>query len=254
MIGVSLLCWGMAADGQIGRGEAGLLLALLIGYSSFLVIQSRREQMAGVGSSQAPGGPDPSGWKGHWAVQVGMIVMGLGLLVLGARWLVAAAIAFATDLGVSELVIGLTIVAAGTSLPEVATSVLAALKGERDIAVGNVVGSNSLNILGVLGASGTLAPEGLPVSPAVLGFDLPVMAAVAFACLPIFYIEHRIARWEGGLFLAYYAAYLTYVVLNAQHHDALGPFSAVMATFVLPLTAVTLAVLVFRRVRKRRPD
>ena len=95
------------------------------------------------------------------------------------------------------MVIGLTIVAAGTSLPEVATSVVAALRGERDIAVGNVIGSNTFNILGVLGLSGLVAPAGLPVRRAMLSFDLPVMIAVAVACLPVFFTGHLIARWEG---------------------------------------------------------
>ena len=108
-------------------------------------------------------------WDGHWAVQLGLVVVGVGLLILGSRWLVDAAVAFATWLGVSDLVIGLTIVAAGTSLPEVATSILAAIRGERDIAVGNVVGSNIFNLAGVLGVSALVTPAGVPVSAAVLG-------------------------------------------------------------------------------------
>ncbi len=160
--------------------------------------------------------------------------------------------AFAQYLGVSELVIGLTIVAAGTSLPEVATSILAAIRGERDIAVGNVVGSNIFNILAVLGLSATVAPNSLTVSPAVLAFDLPVMVAIAVACLPIFFTGNLIARWEGFLFLAYYAAYTAYLIMLATRHDALGPFSTVMGSFVLPLTAVTLAVLAYRHARAKR--
>ena len=160
------------------------------------------------------------------------------------------AVAFAQALGVSELVIGLTIVAAGTSLPEVATSILAAFRGERDIAVGNVVGSNIFNILAVLGLSGLVAPGGLPAPAALLRFDLPVMIAVALACLPIFASGATIARWEGALFLFYYAAYTAYLVLAAQQHDALPAFSAVMEAFVLPLTAVTLAVVGWRAWRR----
>ena len=120
------------------------------------------------------------------AANLAFVAAGLVLLVLGSRWLVNGAVAFAQALGVSELVIGLTIVAAGTSLPEVATSILAAFRGERDIAVGNVVGSNIFNILAVLGLSGLVAPAGCPSTAALLRFDLPVMIAVAVACLPIF--------------------------------------------------------------------
>jgi len=120
------------------------------------------------------------------------------------------------------------------------------LAGQTQLAVGNVVGSNVFNLLAVLGLSATVAPDGLPVSAAVLWFDLPVMVAVAVACLPIFFTGSVIARWEGALFLTYYAAYTTYLILGATQHDALSTFSLVMGAFVVPLTAVTLAVLALR--------
>jgi cation:H+ antiporter len=171
-----------------------------------------------------------------------LILVGLVMLVLGARWLVDAAIHFARLIGVSELVIGLTIIAAGTSLPEVATSVIASVRGERDIAVGNVVGSNIFNLLAVLGLSSIVSPAGIKVQPAALTFDIPVMIAVALACAPIFVTGHRIARWEGGVFVFYYVAYTAYLILNAKTHDTLPAFSAVMLEFVLPLTLLTLTV------------
>jgi cation:H+ antiporter len=144
------------------------------------------------------------------------------------------------------MVIGLTIVAAGTSLPEVATSVVAALRGERDIAIGNVVGSNIYNLLAILGITSLVMPAGLAVAPAILRFDLPVMLAVAFACLPVFFTGRRIARREGALFFGYYIAYALYLVLDATGHDALPEYSTVMLGFVLPLTIVTLIVTVVR--------
>ncbi|MCU0840770.1 MAG: calcium/sodium antiporter [Thiobacillaceae bacterium] len=256
MIGASLLLWALAADGGISRWEGGLLAGLLAGYTVLIIRQSRRENAATQAEVQAEyqeafDGP-PKGWDAHWGVQALLILAGLALLVLGAHWLVEAAVAFARHLGVSELVIGLTIVAAGTSLPEVATSLLAAARGERDIAVGNVVGSNLFNILGVLGLSASVAPASLAVAPAMLAFDLPVMVAVAVACLPIFFTGNLIARWEGGLFLAFYAAYVAYLILHASQHAALQPFSAVMGGYVLPLTAVTLAVLAARHWRAAR--
>jgi cation:H+ antiporter len=144
------------------------------------------------------------------------------------------------------VVIALTIVAAGTSMPEVATSIMAAIKGERDIAVGNVVGSNTFNILGCLGLSGLVAGSGLPVASSILNFDVWVMLAVAVACLPVFFTGREIARWEGGVFLGYYAAYSAYLILAAQQHDALPAYSSIMLTFVLPLTIVTLVVCFLR--------
>jgi len=182
-------------------------------------------------------------------------VAGLALLVLGSDWLVTAAIAFAKALGVSDVVIALTIVAAGTSMPEVATSVTAALKGERDMAVGNVVGSNTFNILGCLGLSGLVAGSGgLVVAPSVLAFDMWVMLAVALACLPVFLTGGEIARWEGGVFTGYYVAYVGYLILAAQQHDALPVFSNVMLGFVVPITVITLLVSLRRRPARPAPD
>jgi cation:H+ antiporter len=155
-------------------------------------------------------------------------------------------------MGVSELIIGLKIIAAGTSLPEVVTSIMAAWRGKRDIAVGNVVGSNTFNILAVLGLSGLVAPQPLAVAPALLHFDMLVMIAVAIACLPVFFTGHVIARWEGALFLFYYAAYTAYLLLAAQRHDALATYGTVMMTVVVPLTAATLVVVAAREWRARR--
>ncbi len=152
----------------------------------------------------------------------------------------------------TELIIGLTIVAAGTTLPEVATSVVSAIRRERDIAVGNVVGSNIFNILTVLGLSSIVAPNGINVTSAALGCDIPVMIAVTVACLPIFFTGHVIARWEGMLFLGYYTAYAGYIILNSLHHDLLPMFSTVMIAFVVPITFLTLLILVVRQLKNRQ--
>lgn len=252
MVGVSLLLLALALDGRIGRADGALLLGLLLAYTAFLVRQSRRQNRGG-NAGPADGAPASSpAWDSSPVAQLLLIAAGLGSLVLGATWLVDAAVRFAQYLGVSELVIGLTIVAAGTSLPEVATSVIAALRGQRDIAVGNVVGSNIFNLLGVLGLSSLVSPAGIGVAPSVLAFDLPVMIGVALACLPIVFTGHLIARWEGALFFGLYAAYMAYVLLAAQQHDALQPYSAVMVTAVLPLVALTLAVVAWREWQSRK--
>jgi len=185
-------------------------------------------------------------------IQVAMILGGLALLVWGAGWLVDAAAIIARSLGVSELVIGLTVVAGGTSLPEFATSLIAAFRGERDIAIGNVVGSCILNLLMVLGVAGLIAPNGIELNPAVVSFDMPVMIAVSVACLPIFFTDHLIARWEGALFLGYYVVYTVFIILRASQHDALPVFSNVMMAFVIPLTVITLLVLSIRALEIRR--
>ncbi len=249
MIGASLLLWAMAADGGISRWEGLLLTSLIVGYTLIVIRQSRRETAAIRAEYADAFDGTTKGWEAHWGMQVLLILGGLALLVLGANWLVEAAVSFAKYLGVSELIIGLTIVAVGTSLPEVATSIMAAIRGERDIAVGNVVGSNIFNILSVLGISASVAPSNLIVAPAMLVFDLPIMVAVVVVCLPVFFNGSCITRWEGVLFLALYIAYTLYLILHATGHDALQGYSVVMGAFVLPLLAVTLIVLAVRHWR-----
>ena len=251
IIGASVLTMLMAIDGRIGRLDGLVLFAGLVVYTVFLIRQSRRETAA-VKASTVEDAAGVARERVPWPVDAGMIFVGLGLLVVGSHWLVDAAVATAGALGVSELVIGLTIVAAGTSLPEVATSVLATLRGERDIAVGNAVGSSIFNLLGVLGLGSMIAPQGIPVSPGALTFDIPIMIAVAVAALPIFLTGHVIARWEGAVFLGYYIAYASYLVLDATEHAVTHAFGAAMLWFAMPLTALTLVVVTFRAARDNR--
>ncbi|HWP18499.1 MAG TPA: calcium/sodium antiporter [Burkholderiaceae bacterium] len=243
MIAAALVLVALAWDGRISRAEAALLLVLMAAYTWFLVWQARKAEEDTTDYAQEI---PRSRWDRHWSVQVLLVLAGLALLVFGSDWLVTAAVAFARALGVSDVVIGLTIVAAGTSMPEVATSLLATFKGERDIAVGNVIGSNLFNILGCLGLSGILTAQGLAVPAGVLNFDLWVMTAALLACLPVFLTGRCIARWEGALFLGYYVAYTTYLILAAQQHGALQAYSQLMMGFVVPLTIVTLAVVLVR--------
>lgn len=251
MIGVSTLVCVLALDGTISRVEGAVLFALLVLYLTFVVRRSRSE--ATPREHRLPGSPGTGsgGTAPGWLPNGLSVAAGLVLLVVGSRWLVEGAVAAATALGVSSLVIGLTVVAVGTSLPELATSVVAAVRGERDIAVGNVVGSNLFNLLAVLGVGALVSPGGIPVAGAALSFDLPVMLAVAVACLPIFFTGHAIARWEGWLFLGYYGAYTLYLFLAAAEHDALPLLDSTMVLFVLPVTLVTLTVLAIQAVRRQ---
>ncbi len=244
LIGCSLAMPLLALDGEIGRADGALLFLGIVLYSFFLVWQARRERDPQIITEYANAYPGSS--VKRWSVNIGLIVLGLLLLVLGANWLVDAAVVFARHLGISELVIGLTVVSAGTSLPEVAASVAAAIKGERDIAVGNAIGSCIYNLLLVLGVTALVAPAGVAVAQSVQNFDLPVMIAVSIACLPIFFTGSRIDRWEGAVFLGYYACYMAYLVLRATEHDLLQPFSQTMMYFVLPLTLLTIVIVVVR--------
>jgi cation:H+ antiporter len=258
MVGISLLVLALSLDGTLGRGDGLLLFGGILLFTGYQVVQGRASSSPASPTTKnsasppppdavpVPGGPGLRGW------QAGLLAVGgLALLVLGARWLLQGAVAVAEADGLSELVIGLTIVAGGTSLPELATSVLASLRGQRDIAVGNVVGSNVFNLLGVLGGSALIAPGGISVTPGVLWVDLPVMLAVAFACLPLFWTGFRISRWEGALFVGYYVAYTAYLVLTATQHPSISTFTTAMAGFVIPLTVLTVGVLIAREWQHR---
>jgi cation:H+ antiporter len=250
MIGLSVLTGLLGWDGELGRLDGLIFILGLIAYTVWVARFGPKEPTAVEAEYAEALGPSPAAASvGRILWHVLLVLVGLGLLVWGSRLFVGAAVEIARALGVSELVIGLTLVAAGTSLPEVATSVLAAIKGERDIAVGNVVGSNLFNILGVLGVSAVVAPAGVAVSPAALSFDIPVMIATAIACLPVFFTGHCIARWEGLVFLGYYAAYVAYLVLAASAPAAGSSLALWMGLFVIPLTVVTLLVGVVRQLR-----
>lgn len=251
MLGVSLLAFGLAVDGNIGSFDSIVLLSCLAGYTVFAIRQSRAE--SGVVQNEYArefAKKEPSTLQ-NIMTNISFILAGLSLLILGSHWLVDSAVVIARILGVSELVIGLTIVAVGTSLPEVATSIIAALKKESDIAVGNVVGSNIFNLLGVLGLGALIAPNGIHVAERVLQFDFLVIVFVALVTLPIFYIDSRISRLEGTLLLGYYFSYTTYVILQAVNSSVL-PVVTLFITFFTPITFVALIVAAARSSRSRR--
>lgn len=252
MIGLSFLILFLGWDGQIGRLDGALLFVGIIIYTVWSIQQSRKEsrQVREEYAQEFSTGCRESG--GYLFIRVVQIVGGLVMLTVGSGWLVDGAIALARTWGVSELIIGLTIIAVGTSLPELAASVVASLRGERDIAVGNVVGSNIFNLLSVLGLTSLVSPNGVQVPPAALAFDIPVMIATAVACLPIFLNGHKIARWEGGLLFGYYLAYTFYLIMKVTENTMLPAFVAAMIYFILPLTIITLAVLMLHNVRLRR--
>lgn len=251
MIAVSLAVIPLSFNRVIGGFEGALLVLGLAGYTFFVIRSSKRESAA-INEEYRQKYKSGSDGRRHLIAHAILVLAGLGLLVLGTRWFVDGAVAMARYFGVSELVIGLTIVATGTSLPEIFTSIIATRRGELDIAVGNVVGSNIFNILGVLGFSALFTPQGVGVAPAAINFDIPVMIAVMFACLPIFFTGHRIDRWEGLVFLLYYAAYAAFLVLDARDHDALPVFSRIMLWFVIPITVLTLGIGVRRYAKSSR--
>jgi cation:H+ antiporter len=255
MLGCSVLVFLLALDGELVRWEGAVLFGLLIGYITWTVLAARRERDAG-GEAELAIETEYDEALGAEKLRasspladVGFVIGGLLLLVVGASALVEAATDIASSLGVSELVIGLTVVAVGTSLPEIATSVLAAARGQRDLAVGNAIGSNIFNILAVLGLSGLFSPSAIPVADGAISIDFPVMIAVALACLPIFANGYLLKRWEGILFLVYYAAYVAWLVLDSVEHAARDAYVVSVLGFVLPLTVITFVVIAYRERR-----
>ncbi|WP_439859646.1 calcium/sodium antiporter [Pseudomonas sp. MBLB4136] len=252
MIGAGLLAYALAWDGALDRLDGALLFAGVLAYTAFLIVSSRKDKAAENDEFAAEYGLKASARTNAWLLDLGLLIGGLVLLVLGSNLLVEGAVSLARALGLSELVIGLTVVAVGTSLPELATSLLAALKGERDIAVGNIVGSCLFNLLCVLGLAALVSPQSITVAANALAFDFPVMIAVSIACLPIFFSGYRISRWEGLLFLAYYAAYTLYLVLAASGRPFAETFADAMLGYALPLTVVTLLVVGARAWQQQR--
>lgn len=251
MIGVSVLLLVLAADGGLSLWDSGLLAGLVIAYTVFLIVESRREQSAAVKAQYAEGVEEAiGGEKGTLPMDLLLIVVGLAGLVFGSRLLVTGAIDFARILGVSEAVIGLTIVAAGTSLPELATSVVAAFKGERDIAIGNVVGSNIFNICSVLGFSGLVSAGALTVNDQMIRVDIPLMIATALICLPFFRVGYQLTRANGAVFLASYVLYVTYLVLQETQSPALGTYGAVLFGAVVPGIIIGTVIVAVKSLRE----
>ena len=255
VIVVSIVTLVMALDESIGRLDGLILFGALIVYVAWMVraaVKGRgtdtTEEEFEEGIEQLEGKLAEAGAL----VQIGLVVVGLAILVLGSQLLVGSATTVAEELGVSDLVIGLTVVAVGTSLPELATSMLAAFRGQRDIAVGNVVGSNLFNLMCVLGLTGIIS-GGVDVAEGALTLDIPVMIVSAIVLVPMVMRGGIIERWEGFVLLAAYATYLAYLVADATDHgskDLIGP----AAVISVPLVLVTLVVLALRSRRVRSED
>ncbi|TWT41395.1 calcium/sodium antiporter [Botrimarina hoheduenensis] len=247
MIAAAAALYALGSDGSISRSEGITLAILMVLYLSWTVVEGKRdakrlEEELEVLTPQTT----PSGLRAY-ALNLFLIVVGLVLLIGGANYLVEGCVQLATRWGVSELVIGLTIVAIGTSLPELVVSILASLRGKRDLAVGNVVGSNVLNILAVLGLSATVAPEGVNVADQSLRFDIPLMVAVSVACYPIFLTGKSVSRVEGIAMLLLYAAYLAWLVYSFGVLNE-PPGYGSLAGFLTPLVLA----MVWPAVKRRR--
>ena len=239
MIAVSAAVWGMASAGRV-TWQAGLALLLGLIINTIWEIRTAREQPDDSESAEPE--IEENAAEGGWHLAVLRLIGGIAILTVGSKVLVSGATSAATLLGVNEAVIGLTIVSAGTSMPELITSLVAALRGRTDLAIGNVVGSCLLNLMLVLGGTALVTgSQGLNVSPDLIHDDLPVMLLTSLACLPIFWTRGRISRLEGGLLLS---LYVLYIVDNVLPRTILASWSdefrLVMLCLVLPVVMVTI--------------
>ena len=244
MIGLSVLLYLLSMDGMISRLDGVILFSLAIAYVGLLFWKSKHGGKApGLDDLEdlVEGGNDPK-----WVKNLSLIVLGIAGLTIGSNLLVKGAVEIATYFGVSELIIGLTIISLGTSLPEVATSIMAAVKGQRDIAIGNVIGSNVFNIVTVLGLSSIVAPAGIGVAQEALDFDMLVMIGVALAAFPVFFLGYKVGRISGFFFLAFYTAYVTYLLLGSTGHVNFPAYKEVVLYWVAPITGGVLAVMLVR--------
>lgn len=247
---VSIAVLLMSLDGLLSRLDGALLL---VGLAAYLFVTVRSARYGDSPTSEAEVEARRQGRQPITLItNIALIAGGLALLIIGANWLVEGAVAFAGALGISQLIIGLTVVAVGTSLPEIATTVIAGLRGERDIAVGNVVGSNLLNLLGVLGLTLVVDPNGIVVPASALQIDMPVMIGAIALCAPIFFTRNMVSRREGILLLVYYIAYTLYLVLDAVSFRWIDSYAALLGLIVLPVTLTIITVRVLRELRMER--
>ena len=201
------------------RWSGALLLAGFVFYEWWTVRQAKRDEAAANGekSNETATSVEPTTAQTRsaaldWIFALGAVALGLALLVVGAKFFVGGAVTIARAVGVSELVIGLTLVALGTSLPELTVSAIATLRGETDVALGNVVGSNVCNILLILGGTVLLVSGGIGISAQSLYVDLPIMLGAALLCGWFCFTGHKVQRWEGAVFVAAQVAYSIYLM------------------------------------------
>lgn len=231
LLGVSMAVWGMASGGRL-TWQAGV--ALLTATVMNIIWEMRT-------ANEHPEEDDEIDENDRSTPQIAALRLagGLVLLVAGSQLLVKGAVAAAQQLGVSETVIGLTIVAAGTSMPELVTSLVAAYRGKADLAIGNVVGSNLLNQLVILGLCATVSgTRGLAVDPVMIMRDLPIMVLTTIACLPIFWTDGVISRLEGGILVSLYGLYLAEQLLLNMAPAAVDEYRLALLVAVLPLLLV----------------
>lgn len=212
----ALLLWLLASNGILSLFEGTVLVACAVLYTVILVRSARLETPAvqeEFASEYAPPRRNGAVWRNEHALRhMVFLVGGIAVVVIGADWLVSGSVGIAREFGISEAVIGLTIVAIGTSAPELVTTLVSTVRNERDIAIGNLLGSSVYNILLILGATALAAGRPLELEPQLVRVDIPLMALVALVCIPVFISGRKVSRLEGGVFVVAYVTYIGYLL------------------------------------------
>jgi len=244
LIGISLLFLLLTYDLSLNLWEGLALLAML---SAYLIFLYRTAESEPASSEAKP--PDPPTVRRPWIVQTLIALAGIGTLAWGSHWLVKGAVEIAAGFGVNELVVGLTIVAVGTSLPEIATTLAAIRKGEHDLAIGNVIGSSVFNLLAVPGVMVLVNGAALSVSKSAVTVDLPIMIMAMAACVPVLFSQARVSRSEGLLFLGYYAVYAVLLYGRATSSMVFGQYQKAAWILILAMVGITLGVIFYRALK-----
>lgn len=213
------LLWLLASDGVLSRLDGVILVICTVVYTAGIIWSSRRESWlvaeefaAEFSGDDVDGDATVTVTRPSTSRYLMLTISGIAVVVVGADWLVDGAVGMARGFGVSDALIGLTVVAIGTSAPELVTTVVSTARGDRDIAIGNLIGSSIYNILLILGVTCLVSSSGVILPDSLVRIDIPIMVVVALACIPIFLSGRRVSRGEGGLMVAAYLAYLAFVI------------------------------------------
>lgn len=245
LIILTITVWIFSLDLNLSFNEGIILFILLILFIIFSIKFSKKESPEVIKEYEN----EFSTPRKSLLLTIIYFCMGLTLLLLGSHYLVNGSVSLARSWGISELIIGITILACGSGTPEVVISVMAARKKEYDIAIGNIIGSCIFNILFVLGTSIIIFPN-QPIPPEALNFDIPIMILTSIICLPICLSDQKVSRIEGLLLLLYFVSYISFIILNSSGHDAIEPFGKIVGLFFIPITMITLFIISLKELRK----
>jgi len=252
LLAAAVLVLLLSLDGRLSRTDGLLLLGGLAAFVVFVVRKSESEREDIKRTYAQEYSRESNG--GHELKSVLFLLLGLGMLWLGTTWLVDATMVIGRGIGVTDLVMGLTVLGIGTSTPETATAISAILRGEREVGIEHIISSSIFNLLGGLGLAALFTTGGLEIPTSALRLDIPVLIAAAAGCFPVFLLGRLLPRWGGALSLTLYIAYVSYLVMNATRHGAEAAPGRTIAFSLVGLAFGILLVVILRSLVFRKAD